>query len=93
LTVDFHSVAANRFRLELEIRDGRRLLNNLRGRRQRCGRLHFELPLDITDEEIAYIKSLVPGAQSGLLELVDPATGEVVFCCTPVLVHQRDRTP
>ena len=52
-----------------------------------CGRLQFELPLDITDEEIAYLKSLVPRVDSGLLELLDPDTGEVVFCCTPVLVH------
>ena len=52
-----------------------------------CGRLQFELPLDITDAEIAYIKSLVPRAESGLLELLDPDTGEVVFNCTPVLVH------
>jgi hypothetical protein len=52
-----------------------------------CGRLQFELPLDITDVEIAYIKSLVPRAESGLLELLDPDTGEVVFSCTPVLVH------
>ena len=37
-----------------------------------CGRLQFELPLDITDEEIAHIKSLVPRAESGLLELLDP---------------------
>jgi hypothetical protein len=51
------------------------------------GRLQFELPLNITDEEIAYIKSLVPGAESGLLELLDPDTGQVVFSCTPVLVH------
>jgi len=43
--------------------------------------------LDITDAEIAYINSLVPGAESGLLELLDPDTGEVVFNCTPVLVH------
>jgi hypothetical protein len=43
--------------------------------------------LDITDAEIAYINSLVPGAESGLLELLDPDTGEVVFSCTPVLVH------
>jgi hypothetical protein len=52
-----------------------------------CGRLHFELPLDVTDEEVAFIKRLVPRAESGLLELLDPDTGEVVFCCTPVLVH------
>ena len=52
-----------------------------------CGRLQFDLPSDITDEEIAYIKSRVPRAESGLLELLDPDTGEVVFSCTPVLVH------
>ncbi len=52
-----------------------------------CGRLQFELPLDITDEEIAYLKSLVPRAEAGLLELLDPDTREVVYCCTPVLVH------
>ena len=52
-----------------------------------CGRLQFELPLDITDAELAYIKSLVPRADSGVLELFDPDTGEAVFSCTPVLVH------
>ena len=51
------------------------------------GRLKFELPLDVTEAEIEYIKSLVPRAESGTLELVDPNTGEVVFACTPVLVH------
>ena len=51
------------------------------------GCLQFELPLDVTDEEIAYIKSLVPRAESGLLELLDPDTGDIVFSCTPVLVH------
>jgi hypothetical protein len=51
------------------------------------GRLQFELPLDVTAAEIAYIKSLVPRSESGLLELLDPDTGEVVFCCAPVLVH------
>ena len=44
-----------------------------------CGRLQFELPLDVTDAEIAYIKSLVPRDESGLFELLDPDTGEVVF--------------
>lgn len=52
-----------------------------------CGRLHFELPLDVTDAEIAYIKHLVPRVESGLLELLDPRTEEVVFSCRPVLVH------
>ena len=53
----------------------------------RCGRLQFELPLDVTDAEIEYIRSLVPSVQSGTLELLDPKTGEVMFTCTPVLVH------
>jgi hypothetical protein len=53
----------------------------------RCGRLQFELPLDVTDAEIEYIRSLVPSLQSGTLGLLDPNTGEVVFTCTPVLVH------
>ena len=53
----------------------------------RCGRLQFELPLDVTDAEIEYIRSLVPSLQSGTLELRDPNTGEVMFTCTPVLVH------
>ena len=52
-----------------------------------CGRLKFELPLDVTEAEIEYIQSLVPRAESGTLELLDPNTGEVVFVCTPVLVH------
>ena len=52
-----------------------------------CGRLQFELPLDVTAAEIAYIKSLVPRDEFGLFELLDPDTGEVVFSCTPVLVH------
>jgi len=49
--------------------------------------LKFELPLDVTEAEIEYIQSLVPRAESGTLELLDPNTGEVVFACTPVLVH------
>jgi hypothetical protein len=48
-----------------------------------CGRLQFELPVDATDEEVAYIESLVPRIESGLLELRDPGTGEVVFSCRP----------
>lgn len=51
------------------------------------GRLQFELPADVTDEEIAYLQSLVPRAGQGLLELVDPDTGEVVFSCRPVMLH------
>lgn len=51
------------------------------------GRLKFELPLDVTEAEIEYIRSLVPRAESGTLELLDPNPGEVVFACTPVLVH------
>ena len=48
-----------------------------------CGRLQFELPADATAEEVAYIESLVPRIESGLLELRDPGTGEVVFSCRP----------
>lgn len=51
-----------------------------------CGRLHFELPLNVTEAEIEYIQSLVVRAESGMLELLDPNTGEVVFTCTPTLV-------
>ncbi len=51
-----------------------------------CGQLKSELPLDLTAAEIEYIKSLVPRAESGMLELLDPNTGEVVFTCTPTLV-------
>ena len=53
----------------------------------RCGRLQFDLPLDVTDAEIEYIRSLVPSLQSGTLELLDPNTGEVVFTRTAVLLH------
>ena len=52
-----------------------------------CGRLQFELPSDVTDEEIAYLKSLVPRAGPGFLDLLDPDTGTVVFNCTPMLLH------
>ena len=48
-----------------------------------CGRLQFELPADATAEEVAYIESLVPRIETGLLELRDPGTGEVVFSCRP----------
>ena len=51
-----------------------------------CGQLKSELPLNLTAAEINYIKSLVPRAESGMLELLDPNTGEVVFTCTPTLV-------
>src|SRR5678815_411484 len=49
------------------------------------GRLQFELPLDITDEEIAYIKSLVPRAESGLLELLDPTRVRLFSAAPPYL--------
>lgn len=51
-----------------------------------CGPLEFEIPADATDEEIAYIESLVPRLESGLLELLDPDTDEVVFSYRPELV-------
>ena len=37
-----------------------------------CGQLQFELPADATAEEVAYIESLVPRIETGLLELRDP---------------------
>ena len=48
-----------------------------------CGQLKSEL--DLTETEIQYIKSLLPRAEAGALQLLDPNTGEVVFSCTPVL--------
>ena len=36
-----------------------------------------------TAEEVAYIESLVPRIETGLLELRDPGTGEVIFSCRP----------
>jgi len=45
----------------------------------------FEVPADATDDEIAYLESLVPRLDAGLLELFDPATGELVFSCRPEL--------
>jgi hypothetical protein len=53
-----------------------------------CGRLEFELPADATAEDVAYIKSLVPRVDTGLLELQDPGTGEVVFSCRPSLTGE-----
>jgi hypothetical protein len=49
------------------------------------GRLQFELSADATAEEVAYIEVLVPRIETGLLELLDPETGEVVFSCRPSL--------
>ena len=34
-----------------------------------CGRLHLDLPADATDEEIAYITTLIERVGSALLEL------------------------
>jgi hypothetical protein len=53
-----------------------------------CGQLRFELPADATEEEVAYIESLVPQIETGLLELRDPGTGEVVFSCWPSLTGE-----
>jgi hypothetical protein len=50
-----------------------------------CGQLKSELPLDLTAAEIKYTMSLVPRAESGMLKLLDPNTGEVLFSCTPTL--------
>ena len=52
------------------------------------GRLQFELPADATAEEVAYIESLVPRIETGLFELRDPGTGEVVFSCRPSLTGE-----
>jgi len=49
------------------------------------GQLKSELPLDLTEADIEYIKILLPRAEAGMLQLLDPNTGEVVFVCTPVL--------
>ena len=53
-----------------------------------CALLEFELPVDATDDEIAYIESLVPRLEAGLLDLCDPDTGGVVFSCRPTLVQE-----
>ena len=53
-----------------------------------CGRLQFELPADASDEEVAYIESLVPRIESGFLELRDPSTGDVMFSCRPSLTGE-----
>jgi len=53
-----------------------------------CGRLQFELPADATAEDVAYIESLVPRIKTGLLELRDPGTGQVVFSCRPSLTGE-----
>ena len=53
-----------------------------------CGRLQFELPADATDEDVAYIESLVPRIETGLLQLQDPGTGQVVFSCRPSLTGE-----
>ena len=57
-----------------------------------CGQLQFELPADTTDEEVAYIESLVPRIETGLLELRDPRTGEVVLRCRPSLLKIATRS-
>ena len=53
-----------------------------------CGRLQFELPADATVEDVAYIESLVPQIEPGVLELRDPGTGQVVFSCRPSLTGE-----
>jgi hypothetical protein len=53
-----------------------------------CGRLQFELPVDSTAEDVAYIESLLPRIETGFLELRDPGTGEVVFSCQPSLTGE-----
>jgi hypothetical protein len=53
-----------------------------------CGRLEFELPLDATDEDVTYIERLEPRIESGLLELRDLNTDEVVLSCRPSLTGE-----
>ena len=53
-----------------------------------CGRLQFELPEAALEEDVAYIESLAPRVKSGLLELLDPESGEVVFSCRPSLTAE-----
>ena len=57
-----------------------------------CGRLQFELPADTSPEEVAYIESLVPQIETGLLKLRDPGTGEVVLSCRPSLLKTATRS-
>ena len=52
-----------------------------------CCRLWIKLPPTATTEEIAYIERLVPRLKSGLLELLDPDTGEVLFSCRTMTMH------
>ena len=56
-----------------------------------CGRLQFELPADATDEDVAYIESLVPRIETGSIELQDPgpAIAEQSKCLHRV--HERRR--
>jgi hypothetical protein len=52
------------------------------------GRLEFGLPADASEEDIAYIESLVPRLESGWFELLDPRSDEVVFSCRPSLTGE-----
>ena len=51
------------------------------------GRLQFQLPADLTDDQIVYFKTLVPRVQQGMLELVDPKTCQVIFSWRPKVTH------
>lgn len=53
----------------------------------RRGRLQFQLPVDATDEEIAYFKTLTPRVENGQLEMIDPDTWAVVFRSGPTLLN------
>jgi len=37
-----------------------------------------DLPLDLSEAEIRYIKSLLPRAEAGMLQLLDPNTGSSI---------------
>ena len=52
------------------------------------GQLQFEFSADATAAEVEYIESLVPRIETGLLELRDPGTGEVIFSCRPSLTGE-----
>ena len=51
------------------------------------GRLKYQLPGDLTDDQIVYFKTLVPRVEQGMLELVDPKTCQVIFSWRPKVTH------
>ena len=49
--------------------------------------LEFNLPPGATDKEIDYLKTLVPRAAPGIVELLDPDTHEVVLTFHNATLH------